>query len=162
MGNCANASSLCSAGRGGSVKLPILQVRVGGRNLHGLIDTGCTDSMIRSDLVSSSGPSCSVLAFDGRVIQSRGRADVVIGVHEAEMSVNMIVVDEMLEGVDIVLGLDVIEGLGGMSMFEEQVEFGRKVCSIVKQVETESEGTNMMTIEDKDFVAKGERSCSFY
>ena len=133
--------------------MPILQVRVGGRYLHGLVDTGCTDSMVRSDLVSISGPSCSVVAFDGRVIQSKGRADVLIGVREAELSVNMIVVDEMLEGVDMVLGLDVIEGLGGMSMFEGQVEFGRKVCSMIKRVETESEGNNQIIIEDKDFVA---------
>ena len=153
-GSSAEASSLCSTGLVGSDRLPTLRVKLGENILRGLVDTGCSDTMIRSDFVRAVGPSCPVASFDGRVVQSKGRVCQVIGLGDLELAMDMLVVDKLLEGFDIVLGMDVVEKLGGVTVREGRVEFGSRPCMVSQGLEPEpSKVAGQLEIVDKDFVA---------
>ena len=129
--------------------LPIVEVLVGNRKMRALVDTGCTDSIIRPGLVTPDGQSPCVVAFDGRRVPCHGRAVVSLIVQQSEIQVDIIVSPTMLPGIDLVLGIDAIQQLGGMSLCNEKVYFGGGTCAAgVSMNEEES-----LVVEDKDFRA---------
>ena len=66
------------------------------------MDSGCTDSMIRSGLVEGNGKCSKIVAFDGREIVSKGLALVEVYVNGMQLRLNMIVVEDMIEDFDVV------------------------------------------------------------
>ena len=118
--------------------IPIIMVKVGGRSFRALVDTGCTNSMIRGSHGEVVSGCTSVSAFDGSQVQCRGTVRVTCDVRGRELVIDMIVVETLIKGIDIVLGLDVINELGGVHIHGMAVKFGSEsVCAIGQQVGTD-------------------------
>ena len=69
--------------------------------LRALVDAGCTDSMM-SGVVRGEGQPSVVVAFDGRRVPCKGRAVVNLGVGQTRLDFNVLVVEDMIDGIDLV------------------------------------------------------------
>ena len=68
----------------------MIDIQVNGKRARGLIDTGCSHTIIRSDLaVGFKGPS-KVKTFNGQVIQCIGSVHVSIDVRGTSIRTNAI------------------------------------------------------------------------
>ena len=84
--------------------------------VRGLVDTGCTTTVISSRLVvGCKGKSC-ITAFDGRELQCREPSWVEMEVDGVFVKVKAIVTDSIIEDVDVVMGMDAINQLGGVTV----------------------------------------------
>ena len=73
----------------------------------------------------------SVMAFDGREVKCLGysRLDMVVGGEKVVQ--NARVAEQLVGGLDVVIGMDVIDKLGGVTVVEETVKFGKtEVCAV--------------------------------
>ena len=141
-----NADVACYEHNSRSVlKVPVISVVVGGRQARALVDTGCTTTMVREGLVADVKGEAVVSAFDGREVKCKGTARVKVQVAEKQMERDVTVVSQMVNGVDIVLGMDVIEALGGVRVWKDKVQFGN-VCAVAYSGKAPD-------IVDKDFEA---------
>ena len=100
-------------------------MEVRGSCRKGLVDTGCTTTLVHSRIVKDYvGNVNYVTAFDGSAVRCTGNFNLVMVVSGVPIEINAIVVDNMMEGVDIILGLDAITRLGGVTVSGRQVTFG--------------------------------------
>lgn len=145
-----NGSKAC-AGRavgGQKSEVPIIEVRLKGNSRRALVDTGCATSLLRKGMVPDSeceGTSAMV-AFDGRTVLGKGKAKVDIEVGDEIVGATVNIVDELVGNIDMVLGMDVIQKLGGVSVRGDTVHFGSLVCAVVPE-------SMCRRIEDPDFEA---------
>ena len=66
MGSCSTSGSPCfSSCLVGLKNLPVISVSLNGVGVRALVDTGCSDTMVRSELVRGDGLLAVVRAFDG-------------------------------------------------------------------------------------------------
>ena len=72
----------------------------------------------------------SLVAFDGREIECRGTSWVQLVVDGVPLSARVIVVDSILNGIGVVLGMDVIDRLGGATVRKGKATFGRASCAV--------------------------------
>ena len=85
---------------------------VSGRNVKGLLDTGCSRTIARSSLAKKwIGKSC-VKAFDGCATQCKGFAWMDICVNGVSAKTKVIGAEKLIDGVDIVIGVDVLRQVG--------------------------------------------------
>ena len=105
--------------------LPMISLIVNGNKVKALVDTGCSITMIEEKAIGKYDV-CSdrITAFDGNSVICRGRSVKQLTVGHQTISVEVIVVDKLLDGVDVVLGMDSIELLGGVCVYKENVVFG--------------------------------------
>ena len=93
-----------------------------------------------------------VTAFDGSKVICKGNGTVTIDVCGKMCHSEVIVVDNLLRGIDVVLGMDVINKLGGVMVTGSEIQFGsqrRDCCSVVENdVEKDAKA---MIIDDKNF-----------
>ena len=139
--------------RGLMDKVPIMEVSVGseGRKARALVDTGCTHSLMTSRMAGAWREAPTVMmAFDGRSVSCRGEKREILKVGGERIEVNVTVVDSVVGDIDVVLGMDVIKRLGGVTISEGVIRFGRVSCAIVAR----TEDTERRNIEDKDFDAE--------
>ena len=162
--------------------LPIIEVLVGERAVWALIDTGCTAKMVRSSLVGERVGESWMSAFDGRKARCGGERPVNLEVGGTPVEVNAVAIERLIGDLDVVLGMDVIEQLGGVMVRNDGVDFGVGQCLMARnegyRAVTEREGpggpqrvqdpartlhgddseaeeaAEICTIEDKDFGAK--------
>ena len=52
--------------------LPVVEVRLGGRTLRALVDTGCSTTVVKTSLVDRCEGGSRMTAFDNRVVECRG------------------------------------------------------------------------------------------
>ena len=101
--------------------------------------------------------SSSVIAFDGSAIQCkrRGRPEITVG--EEIITVDAIVVESIAKGVDIVLGLDAITQLGGITIHNGMITFGHvQIISTAcaDPISELADANNACNIKYNDFLAK--------
>ena len=116
--------------------VPTISVTVGGRVCRALVDTGCSNTMIRVGLVDSWEGEVSTKAFDGRVVKGRGATKVELLVDGKKVKTKSTVVDSLVGDVDIVIGMDVIRQLGGVTVGRSQVKFGEGIACASASVES--------------------------
>ena len=137
--------------------LPLVNVVLSGVTLPALVDTGCSTILVRSKYSRRANGSFSVVAFDGRVVKCRGKEEVRLGAGDKVVSVEMIVVEELLGGVDVVVGIDTINQMDGLSIQQSTVTWGIDTCCAVGEELTDEardddEGCEAKhEISDKDF-----------
>ncbi|KAF2349045.1 hypothetical protein FHG87_020199 [Trinorchestia longiramus] len=101
----------------------------------------------------------STSAFDGRKVKCKVAKRVKIVVQGGVPVITKAVVsDRLVDGVDVVLGTDVIDRLGGATVKRGKVEFGsgriEMACPAIEQA-TKKEGVQgQLVIDDSDFSAK--------
>ena len=140
-------------------KLPIVNVVVSGKSVCGLVDTGCTMSIVRVGLLDGSEleEESKITAFDGTEVKCKGTIDTTILVNNIMVPTKMIVTDNIIDGIDVIIGMDAIEYMGGVWVDGKEVTFGKATCaSILNQSKDTivSKDTYVEKIEDKDFVAE--------
>ena len=106
---------------------------MGDKAVRALVDTGCSTTVVASRLVDTCEGASSLVAFDGREVECRGRSRVELKVAGVALSVRVIVADNILSGIDVVMGMDVIVRLGGVTVGEGAVAFGRASCAAVTE-----------------------------
>ena len=105
--------------------LPTVNISVGGRGVSALVDTGCSRTIVAPHLSEGSrGSKCDVVAVDGSRVRCLGESTVSAVVAGVPVRMDCIVAARLVEGVDVILGMDIINELGGMSVYNGCVEFG--------------------------------------
>ena len=137
-----------------SGRLPVIEVDMGGVAVNALVDTGCTTTMVRAHLVrecEADEKEMYMVAFDGRQVKCSGTCLVKLVVAERQIEVCAVVVDEVVEGIDVVMGIDIIDQLGGVAVCKGTVRFGGDMCLV--SVGPESAESSTCEINDRDFQA---------
>ena len=147
--------------------------------MRALVDTGCTTTMIRSSLVVDQVGESWMSAFDGRKVRCGRERPVNLEVGGTPVEVSAVAIKHLVGDLDVVLGMDVIEQLGGVTIRSNGVDFGARQCLMARiegcravskregpggpqQIEDpagalqgdDGEAAEICTIEDKDFRAK--------
>ena len=130
------------------IGVPVIQVQLNGRPVQALVDTGCTRSMVRVGLCHKTESNTVLVAFDNSKVRCSGIAHVEVGVGNMSVRQEVLVMDKIVGEIDMVIGMDVIERLGGVKVSGRQVQFGVKnVCAVT------GEEKRKPVIVDKDFEA---------
>ena len=122
--------------------LPCAKVVLNGRELLGLVDTGCTTYMMRTNALNTWYGKSSTIAFDGSTVQCLGQSRVKVLVDGESVEATVMVVKNVVANFEIVIGMDVIRMLGGVTVADGTIKFG-----------SQSEPNCPKEIEDKDFSA---------
>ena len=109
--------------------LPCVGAVVNGRPVRALVDTGCTKSMVSVSVSGVRGHRCEVTTFDGGRVGCLGGAKVSLEVGGRRLSVECIVAERLLDGISAILGMDVIDRLGGVCVSGKKVAFGCRQSS---------------------------------
>jgi len=129
-------------------RVPVVEVVVDKRKVLALIDTGCTRSMVVRSLSHKAAGETSVLAFDGREVRCLGYDKVKVKIGEVSVEGDVRVVETLVGGVEFIVGMDIIDRLGGVTVVGDEVKFGRTgVCGMMVCRERNPD------IENKDFDA---------
>ena len=127
--------------------LPLIEVVVNNTVMTALVDTRYTSTLINSRLMSECGRCGTVKAVDGRDIKCKGARQVEIKVRGVRVKVEAILMNRIIDGIDVIIGMDVINEMGGMTIKKAEVKFGDVHCAVA------AHRLNVCTIEDKDFEA---------
>ena len=132
--------------------LPMMDVRVNGKYVRALIDTGSSQSILSRRLVSeyTTGSGC-VFGVSGHAERIVGNAKVDVDIGSKRLRVNCLILNEIIEGIDFIVGMDVIAEMGGVSIKEGEVQFPSEDLSLSAHSDEEAESD--LIIHDKDFVA---------
>ena len=118
-------------------------------------------SIIRKNLVGFCDGREEVTAFDGSKLLCRGPLPVTLTVEGKDIVLSAMVCDELLDHVGIILGIDAINLLGGVYIWNSKVIFGRSqsvACvSIAEPNKNKENGLN--EIIDEDFYARFDGKC---
>ena len=95
--------------------------------------------------MSGCGRSGTVKAVDGRDIKCKGAQEVEIKVRGLRVKVEVILMNCIIDGIDVIIGMDVINEMGGVTIKEAEVKFGDVHCAVA------AHQLNVCKIEDKDF-----------
>jgi predicted aspartyl protease len=110
------ALSCASGFPGGLAQLPTVKVRVGGEVLRGLVDTGCSRTVLSRRWASSTmplTPAQKITMMDGSTVACVLSCGVDAVVDGTTVSLDCLVVD-VLPGYQILLGMDAVKALGGV------------------------------------------------
>lgn len=133
MGSCCAGSYPFRRLKALPESLPTVDIMIGDRKVSALVDTGCSTTVVASCVLPwMEGKESTIVAVDGREIACDGEMNVELTVQGRRLTVKAIRLRNLIEGVDVVLGMDVISRMGGVVVGEagNYVTFGasRKCC----------------------------------
>ena len=96
----------------------------GERAVRALVDTGSTTTMVRSSLVGERVSKSWMSAFDGRKVRCGGESPMNLEVGGIPVEVSAVAIEHLVRDLDVILGMDVIEQLGGVMVRNGGVDFG--------------------------------------
>ena len=114
-------------------------------------------TLVRVSVAEFWEEASNVRAVDGRKVRCCGETVTKIVVRNIPLQVRVIVLEKLVTGIEVILGLDVIDRLGGATIAQGQVWFGRHDAA--KVVRASSNDTVQLTkprlfqVEDEDFRA---------
>lgn len=149
-------SANCCAGgfRGDSAQLPTLQAVVNGKQARALLDSGCSTSIISKRIVQNCDLRHSkrqITMMNGKTTDACWEYDCCIQVLGRVVTLSCFVCD-ILPGYDLLLGMDAVSALGGVSISGDRRTVTVKpndFCGAALSAEE-------LIIKDKDFEAKFE------
>ena len=102
----------------------MVPVSVEGCDVKGLVDSGSTRSIVGSHLVSRiEGKESRLMAVNGETVSCLGTAKLQIGVAGRSIQHEFIVMRDMVPGIEVILGIDLIDRMGGVRVGPCCVEF---------------------------------------
>lgn len=116
--------------------LPFTTVRICGVDMKGLVDTGCQQTVILTQVCVQvkcvpKGPGRLVKMLNGESTRCSGEAVVDVEVNGSRMKVRCLVAPELVCEAEIILGMDVISRLGGVFVNSEgEAQFGGRQCAV--------------------------------
>lgn len=159
----SSGAESCAAGSSGGnmrsafseYRVPVIMVTVNGRECQALVDTGCTSSLVKSEHVAWWNGESNMVAFDGHSVKCRGVSTVPLVVAGVRFLMTMTVVDEIVGGIDAVIGMDAIQRLGGVIVQGDRVQFGNVGCAVQRDFNRRSRMSPEahVQIKDSDFEA---------
>lgn len=121
------------------------------------MDSGCGKSIVPRRLVGlARGGPRNVITVDGSRVRCSGTVTVTVEVDGARVTLECLVMDNLLKGVDVVLGVDFIGRIGGVSLTSSGVEFAHRPHGRVTMAAAAAAAptkTSTLNIEDRDFQA---------
>ena len=125
---------LCAAGfpKTGLKALPIVQISVDQQSCIAIVDSGCSQTIVNASLISNVRKCIgNVTTVDGATVTINGIKTVRVVVNENEMKLDCLVMEKMIIGADVILGMDAIRCLGGVFIGDdERVIFGNNFDKI--------------------------------
>lgn len=161
-------SSLCAASYSSNEKaslgnLPVIEVGLGDKCLRALVDTGCTTTIVHSKYVTDIYGDACIKTFDDSMVKCKSVENLEVVVGGTCINVERaLVVDKLVRGVDFVIGVDIINKLGGVNFSDGVVTFGSLhvasavISGIPQQGQRNSyelENAAELVVEDVDFKA---------
>lgn len=144
----------------------MVEVILGGEAVRALVDTGCSTALVNARLVDHCEGEGFMTAFDGRNVKCRGVSWVQLEVAGKPLKVCAVVLDNIVNNLDLVIGMEVIDQLGGVLVDGNKIQFGVGQCSVasatkneVKDGDVGGDENVLCRIEDKDFTAKFDGNC---
>lgn len=141
--------------------LPFISIQVNGIPLKALVDTGCEKSVLLERCCKivkcvPKGPATIISMLNDQKTVGKGVVVVNVEVETAVVDLECLVVGELVQGAQMILGMDAIIQLGGVRVGRE-VQFGQdssefQVCAA--EVLGRLEGDHALEIEEKDFHAQ--------
>ena len=135
--------------------LPEIVVTVNGKKARALVDTGCMTTLVRASVAEFWEGTSNVRVVDGREVRCCGETVAKIVVRNILLQVQVIGLEKLITGIDVILSLDVIDWLGGATIAKGQVMFGRQDAARVVRVSSKDTvqptKPGPIQIEDKDF-----------
>jgi len=126
--------------------LPTILVSVNGHPVRALIDTGCSKSVIDHSCVSKTDynwKSVSIVLADGSERTFVG-AEVKMRIESVVINVSCVVVPRLAGSFKVLLGMDVISKLGGVTIADGNAKFGKgTACSIQESNISNRLGVNL-------------------
>ena len=131
-----------------AAQLPCVYVYLNGVRLRALVDTGCSKSIVSCNAVKHvavSTVNVIVRMMNGETTTCKGVVQAILNVNGKEVFVELLV-NDVLPSFDILLGVDVIDQLGGCTFANGTVVFGAdNVCCTL---------TPTLKVDDVDFSAE--------
>ena len=116
-----------------------------GRRRRALVDSGCSQTIVLCSLVRSSASTKEILSIDGRRVLA-GESKCKLEVHCCQLEVCCLTLPRLPAGIEVVIGMDVIEWLGGVTIGDKEVRFGKNApMALASQT--------LLEIDDQDFSA---------
>lgn len=76
-------------------------VVVSGRKVKAIVDSGCSMSVVRSDLMKCSGNNNQICAFDGRKVSCSDPCLVDVQVGNEHLKLNVVGCDNLIDDFDV-------------------------------------------------------------
>ena len=141
--------------------LQTISVRVGGELAEALVDTGCSQTIVKRGLVGVvSEKGVRVTVADGSTVRCVGVGTVDIIVDGRKLALKCLVMEKLPRDFEVILGMDAIGLMGGVSITRKGVCF-LSTCAAMdaKGVETvfraeETRDPSGLQITDEDFSAR--------
>lgn len=159
----------CGVGTSQNKQLPIVIANVNGKQCKCLVDTGCTHSIISYQLInllSVCGTFQRIQMLNGSKADVSMMSSITLEVENLSVNLDCLVM-EILSGVDLILGLDAINKLGGVTIVpgnnihfenakkEQELDcLNENICTGINEKSIQLEKTNNdLFIDDSDFSA---------
>ena len=138
--------------------LTIIRLKVNGMVAIAIVNTGCSKRILNQNFVSKNQRKClnspKVVTFEGMVHQWIGSDVVTLEVDGIKVRDEVISVDFRPFGVDMMLGMNSIRLLGGVSISPmEKMKFGSSCCGTAvldKEKKDDKEKVNKIKIKKND------------
>ena len=131
---------------------------IGGRPAIALVDTGCSQTIVARKLLvekrrrqRTPGRQASVAVVGGGVVRCPS-SRVELEVSGTILTVDVLAMDRLVPAVDVLLGMDVINRLGGVSIADGQITFVQAVHAGGARVAPE-QGAPKLSIDERDYKA---------
>ena len=136
--------------------LPAISIDISGHGqIHALVDTGCSQTMVSSSICEcSSYDQGYVVAVDGSEV-SHGVSNITVNIDGHTLDLQCFVLKEMMSDYDVILGMDVVSHLGGCTIDSNQrVTFVRGICTMRDDLLMKPHGLNFSTNADVNSVPR--------
>ena len=128
-----------------------------GRKLRALVDTDCTTTLVTPEIAEDWNGKSRITVIDGRDVDCKGISLVTLVVRRMKLNIDAVIMDRMVEGIDLVMGMDVIRQMGRVLINGDGIDFGAVKCAVAvhssKDCEVGKEKEEMV-IKDRDFQAE--------
>ena len=130
------------------------EVTVNGANLAALVDSGCTRTLVHESVCRRwRGGAVRVVTVSGEQLECAGTSDVSIAVSSCAVEVSALVVRERPLGFGVILGMDAIQALGGVTVRSPcEVRFACEETSCTVAGVAAEDSQTELKVEKDDFV----------
>lgn len=101
--------------------LPQIVVTVNGKRARALVDTSCTTTLVTTSITKDWNGASNIRAVDGRDVKCCGETNAEIIVRNIPLRLRVIELDTFVAGIEVILGLDTINRLGGVTIAKGEV-----------------------------------------